>query len=274
MPFRFSDKTVVITGASSGVGAAAANQFAAEGARIVLAARRKDALEARVRDIGPRQALAVPTDVTRVEAAAALLEAAQRHFGSVDILVNNAGYHARGRIKEVPVDEVGQMVDVNLRAPATLSRLALPYLGRNGGGAIVNVASIAGRVPVAGGATYCATKFGLRAFSLALAEELAGTGITVSVVSPGPVDTNFFRNDAEKSPDMFFSSPILSADRVARLILMCAHDGKRERTIPWASGHLATMGYVCPGMKRLLEPALKLIGRSRKRRFIARRARA
>ena len=186
MDKQFVNRTAVITGASTGIGEATARRFAAEGARVVLAARSADALAAIAESIGADQALAVPTDVTDRDALVALLEWAEQRFGRIDILVNNAGYYGRGRVEDAELDDLIRTVDVNLRAPVTLCRLVLPYLRRAGGGAIVNVASLAGRVPIAGAAAYCATKFGLRAFSFALAEELAGTGITVSAVSPGP----------------------------------------------------------------------------------------
>jgi len=147
----------------------------------------------------------------------------------------------------------------------------LPYLRRSGGGAIVNVASLAGRVPIAGAAAYCATKFGLRAFSFALAEELAGSGITVSAVSPGPVGTDFFAGGLDDIPDMMLLPPMSSADRVAGLILACAHDGKRERVIPWYGGWTATAGYLMPWGKHLTRPLLERIGRRHKRQYLKHR---
>jgi len=197
MDKRFADKTVIVTGASSGIGAEAARRFAAEGARVVLAARRKEAMEAVAGSMAPDRRLIIPLDVTDTESAAGMLEQVQARFGRIDILVNNAGCHARGPVCEKETADLTRMVDVNLRAPIALCRMVLPYLKRVGGGAIVNVASLAGHVPFAGAAVYCATKFGLRMFSLSLAEELEGSGIRVSVVSPGPVDTEFFKGQID-----------------------------------------------------------------------------
>ncbi len=272
MEKRFVGQTAVITGASTGIGEATARRFAAEGARVVLAARSVDALEAIAESIGADRALAVPTDVTELDALAALLERAQEHFGRIDILVNNAGYYGRGRVEENDVDDLLRTVDINLRAPIVLCRLVLPYLRQAGGGAIVNVASLAGRIPVAGAAAYCTTKFGLRAFSFCLAEELEGSGITVSAVSPGPINTDFFSGGLDDIPDMMLLPPMRSADRVAGLILACAHDGKRERVIPWYVGWPAHAGYLFPWSKRLLRPLLDRIGRYHKRKYLKHRA--
>jgi hypothetical protein len=271
MTKRFLNKTVVITGASSGIGAAAARQFANEGARVVLAARRKQALEAVASSIGSDNSLIVTTDVTDLKSAAALLEKARERFGAINVLINNAGYHARGLVEDRRLDELVQMIDVNIRAPVALCRLALPYLRQAGGGAIVNVASLAGRVPVPGAATYSATKFGLRAFSLSLAEELRGSGITISVVSPGLVDTEFFTAEIDNVPPIVFSQPMSSAKDVAAIILDCAYDGRCERTIPRLSGGITTLGYILPRIRRMLRPLLELQGKRNKERYLKRK---
>ncbi len=272
MERRFVNRTAIITGASAGIGEATARRFAAEGARVVLAARNADALEAIADSIGSDQALAVPTDVTDLDALAALLERTQQHFGRIDILVNNAGYYGRGRVEENDMDDLLRTVDINLRSAMALCRLVLPYLRQAGGGAIINVSSLAGRIPLAGAAAYSATKFGLRAFSFSLAEELGGSGITVSAVSPGPVDTDFFSGGFDGIPDMMLLPPMRSADQIAGLILACAHDGKRERVIPWYAGWAANAGYLFPWAKRLSKPLLERIGRYHKKKYLKRTA--
>lgn len=268
MTQRFEGKTVLITGASSGIGAAAARLFAAQGARVVLAARSGEALERVAREIGgPDQSLAVPCDVTDVAALASLVDTAERHFGSMHILINNAGYNTRGAVDTVPVEDLLRVVDVNLRAPIALSRLALPALRRAGGGTIVNVASLAGKIPLPNEAVYSATKFGLRAFSFALAEELRGGNIRVSVVSPGPVETPFILSQIETVPDIVLSQPMSTAEEVARVIVACAERGTRERSIPTLSGYLTTLGYLVPAASRLLRPWFERHGRRRKKRY-------
>ncbi len=270
MARRFEGKTVIVTGASSGIGESAARQFAAEGASVVLAARSAVVLDHLASEIAAEGgvAMAVPTDVSDTSACALLLEAAQAKFGAIHVLVNNAGYNFRGPVEEAPSAELAKIIDVNLRAPVVLSRLALPYLRRSGKAAIVNVASIAGRIPLPYEATYSATKFGLRAFTFALAEELESTGITVSAVSPGPVETGFLLRDVEEVPDIVFSQPMSSAAEVAALVLDCAHDGALERVCPQISGYLATAGYLVPQLPRLLRPLLQYQGRAAKEKYI------
>lgn len=277
MARRFEGRTVIVTGASSGIGEEAARMFAAEGANVVLAARSAVALDHLAADIAAQGgvAMAVPTDVADPSACALLLEAAEAKFSSIHVLVNNAGYNFRGPVEEAPSAELARIVDVNLRAPIVLTRLALPYLRRAGKAAIVNVASIAGRIPLPYEATYSATKFGLRAFTFALAEELESTGITVSAVSPGPVETGFLLHDIEEVPDIVFSQPMSTASEVAALVLDSAADGTLERTCPQLSGYLATAGYLIPQLPRLLRPILQYQGRAAKQKYMEKmRARA
>jgi len=265
---RFFDQTVLVTGASSGIGEAVARRFAAEGAKVVLAARSREPLEAlatELRDAG-HQAEAVPTDVSDMGAMRALVELTVEWGGRLDVLVNNAGANHRGELGRHTPEQLAQIVQVNLTAPIVLSRLALPHLEQHRG-AIVNVASLAGRIPVVHEATYSATKFGLRAFTFALAEELREAGVRVSVVSPGPVDTGFIMQDLDHVPDLVFSQPMSTADEIAELVIECAVDGRPERMRPRLGGHLATLGYLFPALRRALLPIMERKGRAAKQRF-------
>lgn len=243
-----------------------ARLFAAAGGRVVLAARGAEPLRALATELGDRAIAAVPTDVADPAACAALIDAALDATGRIDVLVNNAGCNHRGAVADLDIDRIEQILDVNLKAPLRLSRLALPHLMRQGG-AIVNVASLAGRVPVDHEATYSASKFGLRAFSRALGEELAGSGVTVSAVSPGPIDTGFIMEHLDQVPDLVFSQPMSTAETVARQVLACAADGRRERAMPASSGVLTHLVYLFPALGRLTRPLLEAKGRRVKARY-------
>ena len=268
---RFVDRTVIVSGASAGIGAAAARRFADEGANVVLVARGAGPLEAKARELSRLGPVAtVAGDVADPAVQERVVEEAVKRFGGVHVLVNNAGMNTRGPLEDHTADDLGKVVDVNLRAPITFSRRVLPLMRQAGRGAIVNVASLAGRVPLAHEAVYSATKFGLRCFSIALAEELRGTGITVSAVSPGPVETNFILGDLDEVPDIVLSQPMVTADEVAALVVECAIDGRVERVTPKVSGALTTLGYVAPGLRRVLKPLLEAQGRRNKRKYRAR----
>ena len=268
MASRFVNKTVIVTGASEGVGAAAARLFHQERANVVLVARRQEMLDKLARTLGNRS-LAVAADVTDRAQLANVVERTVQTFQGVDVLVNNAGYNNRGALDKIEVENLEQIIDVNLRAPIVMTKLTLPHLLKSKG-AIVNVASLAGMIPMPDEATYCATKFGLRGFSFSLAEELHAAGVTVSTVAPGPVETGFILTDLDEVPDYVFSQPMSTAEQVAGLILDCAVDGRRERAIPKNSARLATLGFHLPFLARLLRPLLNKKGARMKKRYIDR----
>jgi len=272
---RFDGKTAVITGASSGIGESCARKFVAEGARVVLAARSAEPLGRLVEELGSHVAHAVPTDVSGRAACERLVSETTSRFGGVDILVNNAAFNSRGPVEDLPIDAMLQILHVNLRGPMMLTKLVLPIMRSQDSGTIVNVASLAGRFPLEDEATYSATKFALRVFSFALAEELRGTNVRVSVVSPGPVETGFIMDEGviDEVPALVFSQPMSTADEIADLVLASAADGARERTKPAFSAKLATMGYLFPGLRRALIPVLERKGRAAKKKYLASRSR-
>lgn len=265
---NFAGKTVVITGASAGVGAATARLFARHKANLVLLARVQDALDKILKELETiTGVLSIAMDVADSSACAAMLEKAEQHFGAVHVLVNNAGYHQRGNVENNNPAVLASMVDVNLRAPIELSALVLPFIRRAGGGAIVNVGSLAGRTPLQGAATYAATKAGLRAFTWSLADEVRGSGIFVGLVSPGPIDTGFIMDDIDQVEDIVFSQPMSTADQVAEAILNLAQGKQTEIAMPLASGWLTTLSYLLPGMRRSLRPALYRKGHKAKQKY-------
>lgn len=270
MDANFKDKTVIITGGSRGIGAATARRFAKAGANLVLVARGRKDLENITEELRPLTGVVtVAMNVSDADACINLFKKAEFEFGGVHVLVNNAGGHARGLVENVAIDDLGHMVDINLKAPIILSRLAIPYL-RQSGGAIINVGSLAGKTPVPGSATYSATKSGLRAFSRSLAEELRGSNVKVAVVSPGPIDTGFIMSNIDNVADLTFSQPISTADEVADEIMKLCVNDETERSIPAVSGFLATVTYLFPGIGRAVRPLLESKGRRVKRKIKAR----
>ena len=266
----FKDKTVVITGASEGIGAAAARLFAEAGANLVLVARSRKNLEAVAAELRDKTRVEIfPMDVTDADACVDLFKKAAFEFGSVDILVNNAGFHARGPVRKVDADDLGRIIDVNLKAPVVLTRIALPYLEEAGGGAIINVASLHGKLASAGASTYSASKFGLRIFTLALNQELEGTGIKAAVVSPGPVDTGFIMENLDEVDDIVFSQPMSSAADVAQTILDLCGNKLPEQDMPVSSGILATVAYLMPWIAKIIRPSLERKGAKVKARLRA-----
>lgn len=275
MDDNFKEKTIIITGGSEGVGAATARRFADAGANLVLVARSKKNLDLIAEELRPKTSVkTVVMNVTDTDACTNLFKKAEFEFGNVHGLINNAGFHSRGPAENIAIEDLGQMIDVNLRAPIILSRLAVPYLRQAGGGAIINVGSLAGRTPVPGAATYSASKAGLRAFTMALATELRRSSIKVAVVSPGPIDTGFIMSNIDNVTDLTFSQPISTADEVADEIMKLCINDKQERSMPPISGFLTTMTYLFPGIGRVMRPIFERKGRRVKRKLKARKVAA
>ncbi len=268
----FQDKTVIITGGSDGVGAAVARLFADAGANLVLVARGKRKLEMLAEELREKTRVETfPMDVADTEACADVFKKAEFEFGRIDILINNAGFHQRGRFEKVSAEDHATMVDVNLRAPIMLTRLALPYLRDAGGGAIINVGSLAGWQPLADQVTYSATKAGLRSFTYALFEELRGSDIKTALVSPGPLETGFIMDNLDVVADLTMSQPISTADEVAQAVLDLCGDRRREAAMPAVSAWLSRFFQVFPWLKRLLLPVFEAKGARVKRRLQAER---
>jgi hypothetical protein len=244
-----------------------ARRYADEGARVVLVARSPGPLKAALQSLPrPEEALAIKADMANMKDVEKVIKETLRKFKRIDVLVNNAGFNSRGELEHVPLSDLMQIIDVNLRAPIALTRLALPHLLETRG-AVVNVASIAGCVPVPDEATYSATKSALRWFSMALHEEVAAAGVRVSVVSPGPIDTEFIMGSIDDVPDIVFSQPVVTPEEVADAVIERSVDGQRETKMRSSSGRLATFAYLFPGVRRTLLPLLKKKGARNKARI-------
>ena len=264
-------KVALVTGGSSGIGLAFSRAWVARGGRVALVARTASTLDAAVTTLGGDDvARAYPLDVKDVSALAALPERVRSDFGRLDVVVNNAGLNHRGSVAKFAPADLAAVVATNLTAPIVLTRASLGVV--EPGGAIVQVASVAGMVPVPGEATYSASKAGLRAFSRAVAADEAAAGVHVGCVSPGPVDTGFL-GDLGEVPDIVLSQPMVSAEAVAEAILRCIDERLAEVVIPAASGALATVGYLLPGVATRIRPMLERRGAKNRSRILARRGR-
>jgi NADP-dependent 3-hydroxy acid dehydrogenase YdfG len=182
-------KVVVITGASSGLGEAAARLLADEGAMVVLGARREERIRAVADELTRRgeKALAIPTDVTRRDQVQRLVEGAVEAYGQIDVLINNAGLMPLSPLDRLKVDEWDRMIDVNLKGVLYGIAAALPHMQRRKSGHIINVSSVAGHKVRAGGSVYAATKHAVRALSEGLRQEVKPYNIRTTVISPGVV---------------------------------------------------------------------------------------
>jgi short-subunit dehydrogenase len=188
------DKVVVITGASSGIGCAAALAFARRGSNIVLAARRVGRLEevkTEVEKLGAK-ALVVPTDVTVPEHTQRLIDASIEHFGQIDVIINNAGVGLVGAFTETPFEETRKLFEVNFFGALKVMQIGLKTMERQGWGVVINVASLAGLFPTAYVSVYNSTKAALILLSESTNIEYIGTRIKVVAFCPGVTETEFF----------------------------------------------------------------------------------
>jgi len=189
MSEQIEGKVVVITGASSGLGEAAARLLAGEGAAVVLGARRADRLQALAGELAGRggRALAVETDVTDRGQVSRLVDAAVTTYGRVDVMLNNAGLMPSSPLERLKVDDWDRMIDVNIKGVLYGIAAALPHMQRQRSGHIINVSSVAGHKVRAGGSVYSATKHAVRALSEGLRQEVKPYNIRTTIISPGVV---------------------------------------------------------------------------------------
>ena len=222
---NLSNKVVVITGASSGLGEATARHLAAQGAKVVLGARRAERLQQLVNDIQSAggQALAVATDVSRRDDVAHLVQQAIAQFGRVDVLINNAGVMPMAPMAKLKVDEWDQMIDVNVKGVLYGIAAVLPTMQAQKSGHIINLSSVAGlKVSGGVGTVYSATKFAVKAISEGLRMEVANDNIRVTTLYPGAVasELKFGSSDEQASAAMqaFYEAVEIPADSVARAV--------------------------------------------------------
>ncbi len=222
-------KTAIVTGASSGIGAATAHQLASSGCNVALAARREDRLVALAAEIGGH-AFAVPTDITDPEAAAALVVRTVKQFGAVDILVNNAGLGLYAPIAEGDPADWRMMFEVNVLGALYVTRATVRHMLERGSGDIIFISSAAGRrVPHGHGAVYAATKHAITAIAEGLRMDLHHQGIRVINVEPGLVRTEFPKNSYGNAEEYYAGkeyAPLKAAD-IAEAVLYAVRQPSR-----------------------------------------------
>lgn len=234
---ELNNAVVIITGASSGIGAATARALARRGAKVVLAARRTDQLAALAAEIERDGGMALPVtaDLSRAADCERVVEATLETFGRVDVVVNNAGIN-RGYTLETGDDEaLREIVDINLLGPARLIRAALPHLRAVGGGIVVNIGSIAGEV--ATNSLYSATKFGLRGLTDGLRREHRADRISFVLVAPG-----FIRTPLTEGVKL----PMPGPEAVANAVVAAIVRPRRRVVVPWPYAPLMYLAKALP----------------------------
>lgn len=224
------DKTILITGASAGIGAATARAFAREGSRLILAARRMDRLHAlaeEVKHAHDTESISLRLDLRQHRSVAVELEKLPENWRAIDVLVNNGGL-SRGldKLHEGNPDDWDEMIDVNVRGLLAVSRTVIPWMVARNCGHIINLGSIAGREVYPNGNVYCATKFAVHALSKGMMLDLFGTPIRVTSIEPGMVETEFsmvrFHGDRERAAKVYKGTTPLTGDDVAEAIVWAA----------------------------------------------------
>lgn len=218
------NKVVIITGASSGMGEAAAKHLAGLGATVILGARRADRIDKLAKDIQQTgaQALAVKVDVTDLEQVKNMVDSAVRQFGRVDVIVNNAGVMPLSPMDRINVEEWNTMIDVNIKGVLNGIASVLPYMKEQKSGQIINTSSVAGHKVFYGSAVYSATKYAVRALTEGLRMELKPYNIRTTIVCPGAVKTELLEHiseaDIQQANKDYVGEVGISADSFARVV--------------------------------------------------------
>jgi short-subunit dehydrogenase len=239
---QLTDRVVLITGASRGLGVEMARRFGSAGARLALAARSGSDLEkvrAEMEEHGAK-AIAVPADVSDLESLRAMLKEVEKALGPVDVLVNNAGIEEVNDFENVSLERMEQLVQVNLIGPLWLSRLVIPSMIERRTGHICNISSLAGVTPVPHNAVYAATKHGLVGLSRSLRMELEEHGIEVSVVCPGFVEGGMFEKWGRPA---LKSAGAVTPEQVADAVLKAVTQNKGEIVVTKGLGKIADVTF-------------------------------
>lgn len=228
----YSEKVVVVTGASSGIGKESAREFAKRRASVVLVSRNKDKLDEAARELSGYQTsvLVCPCDISKKEEVNQMSQQVIKKFGKVDILVNNAGFGIYGEFRNLKVEEIESQMATNYLGMVYCTKAFLPKMMEQKSGHIVNVASVAASFGIPSMAGYCASKFAMLGFSESLYHELKGSGVGITVVSPIMVRTNFFSNESFARMPRYTAA--LSPATVAKAVVRAASSPRLEIVTP------------------------------------------
>ena len=226
-------RNVLVTGASSGIGAALARRLAADGATVGLVGRREDRLRAVLDDCrraGSERSRLWVGDLADLDLAERIALEAWDAFGHLDVLVNNAAMPKRRRVSELSAAEVTETMTVNFLSPVRMTLAVLPRMLERDDGVIVNVASLGGRLGIIHEAAYCASKFALCGWSESMFIDLARTGVRVRLIQPGPIDTDIWDRPGSEAP--LYDGPKLPPDDVAAAIVAAIDSDRFEHYEP------------------------------------------
>jgi len=265
--FDLRGRVALVTGAAGGIGQAVARALAGCGARVVLTGR-SDGV--RSVDLGVAPAAVHLLDVRDEAAWERVVSAVEAEVGPVDVLVNNAGIVDPGPLEAIPAGRLADLLHTNLLGAMLGCRAVVPGMRARRAGAIVNLGSLGGIVPMPFEAAYAASKAGLRHFSLSLRSELAGSGVGVSVVSPDSVDTPQLRQELRfEEASLSFASPALPPEAVARAVLRAVEFGAAEVLVPVGGGLAARLLAAFPRLLLWIVPFLRRSGARRMARLRA-----
>ena len=248
-------KVVIVTGASSGIGEAAAREFGREGAAVVLAARRVDKLQALAQEVNAMntgaQTLVVQADLSKLEDIQSMIAQTLERFGRIDVLVNNAGFGRLDWLENLdPIKDIQAQMDVNIMGVIQTTRQVLPVMMKQRAGSIINMCSMAGLVGTPTYSIYAATKHAVHGFSEALRREVKPWGIDVSLIYPGGVVTEFTqhagikRKTSAQTPKFM----LLTAEQVGAAVVRLVRHPRRMLVIPWLWNVTVLMNKLFPGL--------------------------
>ncbi|MCU0343330.1 MAG: SDR family oxidoreductase [Ignavibacterium sp.] len=258
-----SEKVIIVTGGSGGIGSAIVNQLSDSGVKVISTYYHNRPVETSEKNI-----LWVQSNLINSEDQDNVLSFALRNFGKIDVLVNCAGVLEPGNFLSLRKDKLKEMIDLNLTSVLMLIQKTLVIMKEQGFGHIVNIGSLGAIVPMPYSATYCATKFALRGFSFSLSEELKGTGINFSLVTPGSVKTKMLKYESQSDDSAIsFTSKPISPSKVANAVLKVIKKPRIEIIVPYSQSIPSKLLAFSPALFSKLYKILHRMGIAGKKKY-------